>query len=270
MRDGPDVVNGFMEIAMPDWHAFMNYVTTNLIEFDSYIWRGQRDPSWKLEPTIDRLCDKSKWFQAYETRESVLENFQYACRGRRGRNPPPLLTENEWWALGQHFGLATPLLDWSHSPFVAAYFALHEEVENDSSGRAVFALYKPSIEIRAAEILNIDKAERKRTGITRGLLGGSTTLAIEFFKPFSDENQRLVNQNGLFSRSNSGEDIEEWVGRNFVGSNHMILIKFVIPTSARVDGLKVLNRMNINHLTLFPDLDGAAKFCNMKEKITGY
>ncbi len=37
-----------------------------------------------------------------------------------------LRTEFEWWALGRHSGLLTPLLDWSWSPYVSAFFAFSE------------------------------------------------------------------------------------------------------------------------------------------------
>lgn len=41
-----------------------------------------------------------------------------------------------------------------------------------------------------------------------------------------------------------------------------ILTKIVIPNSDRIECLKFLNKMNINRMSLFPDLDGAAKYIN--------
>lgn len=271
------VKNGCAEIVMTDWHQFMHYVTTDLATYDSLIWRGQRSPDWKLEPTIARMHKGLNSHQRFIKREKQLENFRYAARGRRGSNPPLLQTENEWWALGQHFGLATPLLDWTHSPFVAAYFSFYDDQAWEDKQRVVFALHQPSVEEKVAEILRDATREWKdRTQVPFGLgsllAGQSKPLPeIEFFKPFSDENQRLVNQNGLFSRSNVDIDIESWVTKNFNNvSSEMVLIKILLPSCSKNDALRILNRMNINHLSLFPDLDGAAKFCNLLNNIDAY
>jgi len=50
----------------------------------------------------------------------------------------------------------------------------------------------------------------------------------------------------------------------------MIKIYIIENHSDRNDFLRFLNRMNINYLSLFPDLDGAAKHCNMRLEIDNY
>ncbi len=41
-----------------------------------------------------------------------------------------------------------------------------------------------------------------------------------------------------------------------------VLMKITIPNTGRTDCLKFLNKMNINRMSLFADLDGAAKYIN--------
>ena len=87
----------------------------------------------------------------------------------------------------------------------------------------------------------------------------------------SDENSRLVSQNGLFTRSPDGVDIESWVQKNFSKrQRNIVLAKILIPNEVRVRCLRNLNRMNINHTSLFPDLYGASKYCNLDLKIANY
>lgn len=167
-------------------------------------------------------------------------------------------TDNDWWALGQHHGFATPLLDWTASPYVAAYFAYCNSKSDDTKKRVVFALAQNAIRDKSAAIV-------------KAHTGTGKPSAIDFFKPFSDENSRLVNQGGLFTNAPVGVDIEKWVKQNFKDeTRYWILIKLRIPLSDREPCLRELNRMNINHLTLFPDLYGASAFCNTSAAIKSY
>jgi FRG domain-containing protein len=237
------------------WRDFVDFPSYSGLDwgFDSeeYIWRGQMRSSWLLLPTLDRLLNKSSR-AAFVYQRAHLAQFKSATRGRRGSNPPRLDDENDWWALGQHHGLRTPLLDWAESPFVAAYFAYLEPSPRQQEARGVYALNTFAVERMSARL-------RLRANPTR-----RRPPAIEMIRPLSDENPRLVSQSGLFTRGPDGVDVEAWVRRYFSKREmHHVLVKFMLPNSDRREALACLNQMNINHLTLFPDLTGASRYCNL-------
>src|ERR1017187_4623464 len=50
----------------------------------------------------------------------------------------------------------------------------------------------------------------------------------------------------------------------FEDSSSEVLLRIEIPDTDRLPCLRALNRMNINHLSLFPDLTGASRATNLK------
>ena len=242
MADWPkiDGKDGVFTTTLKSWNLFHDVVAKTL-DFPVYVFRGHRMSAWLLEPSLARLI-KSQKKRIKELSASHLQTFQLASRGRRGPNPPPLPTDNDWWALGQHHGLATPLLDWTTSPYVGLFFAFCDPPTTDQTSHCVvFAVHRGRVEAKMAE-------------------DPFLTEDFEFFQPRSDENSRLVAQAGLFSRLSIGTDVEDWVARNFKGENQKLtLLKVLIPYSERTACLKALHVMNVNHATLFPDLYGAGK-----------
>lgn len=98
-----------------------------------------------MEPTLNRVIKVDEDHEKLIAKH--LENFKYDTRGRRGNNLKEL-TEDEWWSLGQHHVLSTPLLDWTNSPYVAAFFALSEDFEcSEDNYCAVYAIRKRQVEI---------------------------------------------------------------------------------------------------------------------------
>ena len=249
--------NGISTNEVTDWNDFLVFVNKYL-EYNHFVWRGQADSSWLLEPTFDRIMKENGKTDSKEILNSHLERFKYAIRGRRGINPPQIETENDWWALGQHHGLNTPLLDWTKSPFVASYFAMVPKLESSTNFRVIYGISQTTIKIISAENLKKNSAKKKES-------------IVEFINPLSDENNRLVNQMGLFTRTPNGIDLESWYRENIEEKDgYARMWKILIPESERITALRSLNRMNINHATLFPDIYGASKYVNVDLEIDNY
>jgi hypothetical protein len=248
---------GITQIEIKSWDEFTAFVNSNL-KYRQYIWRGQLDSSWLLEPTLDRILRKIDKIGENKIINDHLKRFKFAIRGRRGTNPPHLESDNEWWALGQHNGLSTPLLDWSKSPFVAAFFAFNSSINSSTGNHAVYGISQTTFEWMSNKIRKDHKSD-------------SRAPIIEFIEPLSDENARLVNQGGLFTRSPAGVDIESWMRTNFKKDDDKIRMwKLLFPETERNVILQSLNRMNINYASLFPDIYGASKFVNMDLEIENY
>lgn len=249
------ITDGVKITKLDDWIDFTDFVSDRL-DYRGYIWRGQQDETWKLQPTLERVLKTTDSKKIAAIRKEHLKRFKYATRGRRGPSSRDYQHENEWWALGQHSGLATPLLDWTRSPYVAAYFAFFKAAAEQTSGRAIYGLSQHSVSVKSRIIETTHK--------------DNTPPTIEFVDPLLDDNPRLVSQGGVFSRSPDGVDIETWVRNNFKDHDKVILHKVVLPNNEREIALRSLNRMNINHLTLFPDLYGASVFTNLDLTIAKY
>lgn len=176
-----------------------------------------------------------------------------------------ILNRNHIWALGQHYGLATPLLDWCYSPFVAALFAFgkkNEKKENNEY-RVIFGLQAKELDEVFRAIADEDKDPE-----------------LAYFDPMSSEHPRLISQRGLFTIIKDGKDIETVLckyeyghkERDIPEGNNPWLIKIKIKDipDTRRSFLHGLTAMNINHMSLFPEIQGAAKFCNLGIELDDY
>lgn len=253
-------VAGVMNVKLSSWKYFSDFVNQELLDYTTYVFRGHGNSTWKLEPTLDRVIKDPESAK----REEHLEAFKYAARGRRGSNPPSMTNDNDWWALGQHHGLHTPLLDWTESPFVALYFAANSAFQSKSKNYSVYSLAQSGVELLNMKIVNDDEE----------ILINNRRPTVNLVKPLSDENNRLVSQRGMFSRGPNNLDLDMWVRyycvKYFPKLYKAYLVKITVPNTGSKECLRYLNRMNINSATLFPDLGGATEYCNKNITIPKY
>jgi len=233
---------------------FFNRVDTQCV------FRGHRRYDWSMTPTLARLTKND--IVTEELADKQLAMFRKAIRGRI--NDHSLLEQGpedeELWSIGQHHGLMTPLLDWTYSPYVALFFAFCREDkddEKDNPYRAVYILNKSFI------------------------ADDDVCPDIRVFEPKKDDHGRLVSQAGLFTFSPydatienkltevlTSEDIDDDELKQAAESEQAAILaryicKVYIKNEEQQECLKHLRRMNVHHASLFPDLIGAADYCNV-------
>jgi hypothetical protein len=259
------VENGTAFYRLDTWAQFYDFLDQTVFSTQegrrrrTYVWRGHRRDDWSLSSTLHRLFEDLGLLRGHredldlEARDH-LAAFKLAARGRRG-SAPLKLDENEWWALGQHYGLATPLLDWCRSPFAAAYFAFEQRKPDHTGYRVIYGLDRQAVELESARVDDGEPIEK------------GTLPIVQFIEPMSDDNPRLVSQAGLFTRTPLGITIEDWVLANHERFSEPVLIRIEVPDTNRKEALLALDRMNINHSSLFPDLTGASRCVNLNREL---
>lgn len=190
-------------------------------------------------------------------RDSYLSLFQERfSRTAEAQSIPP--TVEDWWAVGRHHGLITPLLDWSHSPYVASFFALlgaHER--NNPSFRA-------GIAPRALDFGtgNVCVWELKHDA----WLVNQPEFRIIHSSWLNRWSPRLRSQQGLLTWFEHDEflDLGAWL---LHCGKQELLRGILVPEAAVADGLIDLREMGISYFSLFPDLDGAATEANFAHRL---
>ncbi|HEX3555226.1 MAG TPA: FRG domain-containing protein [Thermoanaerobaculia bacterium] len=239
----------------------------------SPLFRGHAKVEWKLASPWDRRLEHwaSTSRSAKKDREGknnilskVLADFKDLAIGLPGIRAKDLDNDDDWWALGRHYGLLTPLLDWTKSPYVAAFFAFTGFVERVSPGATT------SGEIDPRKLLCINNDDR--VAIWSFMLSQSTEydeedpkdLQIEILSSRIDFGHRQRAQRGVFTRltSNDHFDLE-----SYLTSRRLMpppLRKYTIPGAEAGKAIMELRMMNITFATLYPDLDGAALQANFE------
>jgi len=233
--------------------------------YPNYLFRGQADNSWGLEPSLTRIAIKRQLTrqETLQLERECINKFSISSRNLLPvENTISLLPDMNgdldflgWGVVMQHYSAPTRLLDWSCSPWVALYFACCEQ---DKDASIFIADYRKVV---------ADGDSRLRT-IGKGFYKLSTeqdSQDILHFITSRNTNERIEAQQGMFSACTNPLIDHKQLIKN-VGGLHEI----VIPQHMKHEIMSELYRMNITAKTLYPGIDGLGKstyeYCNLWDK----
>ncbi|MGA8614660.1 MAG: FRG domain-containing protein [Xanthobacteraceae bacterium] len=212
------------------------------------IWyRGLENVGWELSPTISRISG------GISAEAPLITRFKQNALALLSDRPS---SEWEWLFIMRHHGVPTRLLDWTESPLVGLYFAVHEQPTSDG---AVWLL----LPIEMNKIANIRPQHPSEIpgcgdddlldSYLPSRLSKETSSSLSPAAIIAPRNtRRMQAQHGVFTITHREQTAIEAMG----DQSH--IWRIIVPKAAKAKIRSELNRLNVNRLSLFPELDQVA------------
>lgn len=229
---------------LKSWEQFRQWAVTQKPR--NFIFRGQARPQ-KLASTFHRTwrSDLFKW---------VTEDVRYLFGALMEKLTYPLQLGNlehnaAVWSILQHHGYPTPMIDWTFSPFVAAYFA--------------FANVKPD-QNEPARIFILDQLAWDARHGRQAFIVDSAPPQMVILESLPVANPRSGPQQALSTVTNVA-DLEAHIREMEQEDGCSYLTVCDLPASERDQIMRELELMGITFGSLFPGIDGVCR--DMKERM---
>lgn len=261
-------------IILKSWEEFIveiKNLRSDHHEFsDRMLFRGQADSDWKLETTLERIIgteitvkDYYRFAHSAKYKILTLEPLVYKI---------PDISEFNIWAdknvddgifsfhdfpcyeylvYLRHHGFPSPLMDWTFSIFVAAFFAFNKSDHKQNKNVSIYCFLDRAInhKIYSNRLPIIHSLGQNAIVHPRHIQQQSNyTVCVNY----ENASSKFVNHEKLLNKVNNNQDLS-W--------------KFVLPSSERNLVLKSLNEMNINSYTLFGTIDSLVESIATNELI---
>jgi FRG domain len=226
------------------WNAYKAWATEiRQSDNPAAAFRGHADRRWQLETSYHRTGRSDLWYYNARSITELHQHLEAAGIVLQRDNPADFA---RLVAIAQHHGFPTPLLDWTQSPYIAAYFAFSDALErrqtSDATHVRVYALTQKFANQYSPSIVGLTELDP----------------GIAFLKVSARDNARLLAQQGVFTLS-TVKDIEHYLTARVVTPNNDFLLAADIPISEAETALSDLSYMGITAATLFPGIDGICR-----------
>lgn len=235
------------------WEEFEEQLKLqNILAGGQFLFRGQESSSWPLDTTLERAGQREILFADYYRLISVVRTqietvtrirwdipdvSQVEKLAREYDEFSRALTFGKFPAYGymaylRHHGFPSPLLDWTRTPYVAAYFAFRRAA-SDSVTIYVYSDRTGNFKIWSSDETQIHTLGPYIATHRQHFLQQSIyTICLAY----QSGEWRFAPHEGVFARENAHQDV---------------LWKFNIPSRERLKVLKLLDAHNLNAFSLF-------------------
>lgn len=234
-------------------------VVNQVVGDDEFFWRGQGNASWQLCSSLYRFYEGHDVAAAnrWGLERSAIQEFRAShMRVANQFSDGESISTTDIMVRMQHFGCPTRLLDWTWSPYIAAYFSL---TDIRPTGGAVYGLNITEYQAMIGPKLPLDDYDH---GILRCLpdriLGRFLDSKIRFPIPISPTayTGREFQQQSTFLLDLVIESTTEEVLEDLAPD---YLHKIKLSPDMVVNALDDLAKMNIDGFHLFEGVEGCAK-----------
>ena len=204
-----------------------------------HFFRGVGSADWHLETSFDRRFSSFSGEQRVELWQSLLSAFRSVLT-ESSLNPELYADDTAALALGQHNGLPTRLLDWTMSPYIAAYFAFRHALGQDFDTSQRVAIWVLHTKSRA----------------------WSRDFGVELIALEPTPNERLRAQLGRFTYHRTTHAcLEDYVSE--MGASDALAFA-TLPVTTAIQAIPDLEAMGVHAGALFPDVSGLAETATLR------